>query len=136
LLELKLCLFSSYLKIRERTEKFYPQNTKAILFTKLMEPYKGVYETHFSKAMSLLNQNPKNLIPLEAWQKLLCFSKEHIGFRDSNNKEILDFTKRLIASYGAEGIIFDYLSKTIDYSNCIWLNFEETEKNDYHYQLP
>lgn len=113
-------------KIKEILRKDYKNiETQTFLFTVLMKRYQKEYKNAMAEILKILNSGNPDLIKPEIWKKQLEYIKKHLGFKDYQRKEMMDFTKRTIATYGAEGVVFDLLSKTRRFSNCVWLNIEE-----------
>ncbi len=115
-------------EINRIIRKEYRIKPKVYLFSKLMGKYKQEYDNAFNDILRILNSNISQLIPVKIWEEQLRYIKNHIGFEESQQGEIVNFSKRAIATYGAEGIVFDLLSKTESFSNCIWLNIEEVSE--------
>ena len=65
------------------------------------------------------------LLPEKIVSKQFQRTREHIGLQDP--EKIKEFSIRTIATYAAEGMVFSELSETTEYSNCVWLNIEETD---------
>lgn len=120
-IEEKLSEFKT--KIREQT-KNYPKPVKIVLFSELIKPLQRQYENSFKKALKLLGAN--KLIPQSIWNQQLNRTQRHIGLK--KQERIMEFSKRTVASYAAEGIVFELLSKTERFPNCIWLNTAEADK--------
>ncbi|MDO8482805.1 MAG: hypothetical protein Q7S86_03235 [bacterium] len=104
----------------------YPVKTEAVLFTDLIRQFVGVYEKIYKKSYRLLNVEPTSLLPLAIFREQLTRTEKHIGIK--NGKWVRDFSIRTIATYAAEGVVFEKLSKTVGFSNCIWLNNHEIDK--------
>lgn len=102
--------------------------TKAYLFTTLLKEYRKEYENAFVEALKILDSDVSRLINLVTWNQQKRYIKGHLGFKEDQQKKIIDITKKTIATYGAEGAIFDLLSKTEGFSNCTWINIEEANK--------
>ena len=121
----------TFLQFQEKIKKAtgsYPVKSKVYLFTDLMGGYQKNYKSSFKKASRALESNISGLVPEKIWQEQLKYIKEHIGFEPFQKKQIEEFSKRTIATYAAEGTIFDLLSRTDYFSNCVWLNIEEVAK--------
>jgi len=74
--------------------------------------------------LKLLGAN--KLIPQSIWNQQLNRTQRHIGLK--RQERIIEFSKRTVASYAAEGIVFELLSKTERFPNCIWLNTAEADR--------
>ncbi|MBI2514884.1 hypothetical protein HYV91_01695 [Candidatus Wolfebacteria bacterium] len=111
-------------KIKEITDKAYSVKPKVYLFTKLMSGFRSDYDTVFNESLKLLAK-PADLIRQKTWNEEINYLRRHIGFRNNQKDELVNFARRTIATYAAEGITFDLLSRTEYFSNCVWLNIEE-----------
>lgn len=109
--------------ILKRDYKFI--ETESVMFTDLIKKYRNEYENAMLDALNDLCSDKTGLIKSIIWQNQLKYIKRHLGFKDYQRKEMINFTKKTIATYGAEGVVFDLLSKTKRFSNCVWLNIEE-----------
>lgn len=103
--------------------KSYPVPVQVFAFTKIIKPFQNIYKNTYKKTLFLLKNNRNKIIDNLTYNRQLIRTKRHIGLKDK--KEIEVFTDRTIATYSAEGIVFDKLSNTNYFSNCIWLNIEE-----------
>lgn len=146
---------NTLLEFKRKIEKILRKDyrfieTKAFLFTILTKKYQKEYRNAVMEILKILlfrnsyseiikdhevedrarmsNLSAPDLIKPEIWRKELGYIKKHLGFKDYQRKEMIDFTKRTIATYGAEGMVFDLLSKTKRFSNCAWLNIEEPSR--------
>lgn len=122
---------NSFLEFKNRINQMLEKDyriirTKVYLFTELIAKYKKQYQHAFNQALKILNANKLNLISEKTWQEQLERIKSHIGLNDKT--QIENFAKRIIASYAAEGIIFDLLSKGNILLNCVWLNTKEIDQ--------
>lgn len=106
----------------QKAARSYPVPVKVILFSDLIKNFQTEYDSAFSKAFRLLKK--EKLISNKILQAQIRRTKKHVGLR----QRILEFSQRTIATYAAEGIVFDLLSKTKNFPNCVWLNFEEADK--------
>lgn len=128
---------NKFLELKEKIKKEFRKNdaiqknvclSDVYLFTDLINRYRKKYEETLNNSLRILESSPANLISKKTWEELLKFIEKYMGFQRSQQKEILDFTKRYVATYATEGIIMELLSKTDKLSNCVWLNFAETEQ--------
>jgi len=106
----------------------YPVKTEVFLFWKLLKKYnlESIYIEAFNFAYNKLKSNNQKLIYKSIIKKQIKRTKNHIGIDNPEwSKEI---SLRTIASYGAEGIVFNDLSKNKELKNCIWMNIEEVDK--------
>lgn len=127
--KIKKIFFRFKRKIEIMLKKDYSiAETKAYLFTTLIKEYQKEYEGTFSEALKILDSDVSKLIKLKTWNQQLQYIKRHLGFKEYQQREIIDFTKRTIATYAAEGIMFNLLAKTKKFSNCVWLNIEEVDQ--------
>lgn len=100
----------------------YPAPVEIYFFTELMSDYVELYKKSFNQAYGLLKSG-RNLVLKQALQQQIERTREHIGIEDPIQAK--EFSIRTIATYAAEGVVFDMLSQTKNFSNCIWLNIEE-----------
>lgn len=121
-------------KIREFRDRIndlligqYPADSTAILFTDLIKDVRSRYETYYNEAITILSTNPAKIISSQVLEQQLRRMHEHVGFSENKSNELSQFAKKVAASYGAEGMIFDLLNKS-RLPNSIWLNFEEQEE--------
>ncbi|MFA6918979.1 MAG: hypothetical protein WC244_02590 [Patescibacteria group bacterium] len=122
-------------KIKNKFEEFknliiqevrkYPLPVEVCLFTELMKPYRSDYDKYFNYALDILKRNPEVLLDSKIINEQIIRTRKHIGI---NENDANDFALRTIASYGAEGMIFDLLSQTGKFSNCVWFNIEEVDE--------
>lgn len=112
-------------RIDEITERDYPLKVNSCFFSELICPIQDLYENWVQQALRQLKANPEKLISQSIWDKELKYLKEHMGFDSSQKDELLDFARKVVATYCSEGMIFDRLSQTEEFSSCIWLNIEE-----------
>lgn len=115
--------FKQFKKMIEKETKNYPVRVKTVLFSGVINKNKK-YDQSFKEALGFLEK--KRLLSKETLQKQIKRTKEHVGITDT--KEAETFAKRTIATYAAEGVAFDWLSKSKKFSNPIWLNFAEANK--------
>lgn len=115
-------------RIRKIMEAGYPQADRVYLFSELMKPLRKEYEKSFRISLEIQKDNWENLVTRRIWQEQLARTKDHIGINRPEDKDFLiDFSRRVVATYGAEGIVFDLLSRTRNFSNPVWLNIEEVD---------
>jgi hypothetical protein len=108
-------------KIKNRLEKkYFAYNAEVFLFTEMMKEFKVVYE----RSMDEFYKNKNRLISKTTWREQVMRTMKHVGLE---KKKSIEFSKRVIATYAAEGIVFDTLSKEDYFSNCVWLNIEEID---------
>lgn len=129
---------NKFLELKEKVKKEFRKNDAiqknvclfdVYLFTDLlMNRYRKEYEKVLNDSLRILESSPTNLISKKTLKELLKFIEEYMGFQKSQQKDMLDFTRRYVATYAAEGTIMELLSKTKKFSNCAWLNFAETEQ--------
>ena len=124
---------SGSLKIKAKFKEFkkriknevptYPVKTEVILLTDLIKKSNINYSKYFDEAMKLLKSG--ELVSEGIVDGQITRTNKHVGLF---GKRARQFAIRTIASYATEGMLFNQLSKTKYFGNCIWLNFEETEK--------
>lgn len=114
-------LFKSLIK---KVTQNYPIQCDVVLFSDLIKSYQEDYNDAFDEAIEKLSLN--KLIDETTFNSQILRTKQHIGIVDDEFATI--FSKRTIATYAAEGIIFDLLSRTNYFSNCVWLNLYESNK--------
>lgn len=119
----------SFNQFKEQIDKIikecYNKEIKTYFFTDLIKHTKKEYDFHVNEALNILKQNRKKIISDKIWKEELDYLGEHMGFNKSQKNEQIQFAEKVIATYCSEGMIFDKLSKTNDFSNCVWLNIEE-----------
>jgi len=59
---------------------------------------------------------------LDAWKDCMI---NHIGMTKKDKIEQLNVMKRVIASYAAEGMVFEILNRSKILPNPVWVNWEE-----------
>jgi len=117
----------SFRRFREKIKislKKYPVRTEVYFFTDLINKYTRLYNRSFNKAYSLL-EGGQGLVSNQILRQQLKRTREHVGIQDSTYAN--EFSIRTIATYAAEGMVFNKLSQTKQFSNCIWLNIEEVD---------
>jgi len=102
--------------------KNYPTKVETYLFSELIGKYSKFYKDSFNS----IYKDSNKYINKKLLDEQIKRTKKHVGLKDSNL--VKDFSIRTIASYGAEGIVFDILSKTKNFSNCVWSNIEEIDQ--------
>jgi len=108
----------------EKAVQNYPVKCEVVLFSELIKPFQKDYDESFDIAMKMLSL--KRLVDTGTLNSQILRTKQHVGIA---NVEFADlFSKRTIATYAAEGIIFNLLSYTNYFSNCVWLNLYEFNK--------
>jgi len=118
--------FNEFENLISQQIKQYPAHTRVYLFTNLIKKYKKLYDDSFNYTLRLLQRNPEEIIPNKTLKQQFNRTKKHLGFKNQN--EIKNFSFKTIASYAAEGMILNKLSKTKNFSNCVWLNIEEVDQ--------
>ena len=105
----------------------YPASATALSFwellrgTRLTKIYKEAFKTAYLGLKSGSGGVSSEIIEAQVER-----TQDHVGITDPG--WALDFSLRTIATYGAEGIVFCYLSKFAQFSNCVWLNLEEVSE--------
>ncbi|MEA3463798.1 MAG: hypothetical protein U9R14_01865, partial [Patescibacteria group bacterium] len=118
--------FVEFKKLIIKYTNQYPADVDVYLFTDLIKNYKNIYDNFFNKTMFLLQKKSEKIISNKILQQQFKRIKNHLGFKNKN--EIKNFAIKTIASYAAEGVVFDKLAKSKNFSNCIWLNIEEADQ--------
>lgn len=117
--------FIEFKNLIEAEVKRYPVKTKTILFTTLFKPFIAMYKEIYEQSSALLNVNSNCVLSSEVLRAQLLRTEKHIGI--INKKWMRDFSVRTIATYAAEGVVFEALSRTAGFSNCVWLNNHEVD---------
>ena len=123
--KIQSALFDFKSKIKEVSEKNYIINPRIYFFSKLMLKYKKEYEKYFYEALKIFNLGTDKLVSRKIWKLEMQHLENHIGLQKMGEREKEKFAQRVIASYAAEGMVFDLLSKQRNLSNCVWLNVGE-----------
>lgn len=118
--------FVEFKKLIIKYTNQYPADVDVYLFTDLIKNYRNFYDSSFKKAMAILKEDSQQMISNKILQQQFGRTKDHLGFKNKN--KINDFVIKTIASYAVEGIVFDKLTKSKNFSNCIWLNIEEADQ--------
>lgn len=117
-------------EISERFEKLLQKKSnqlygrgriKMINFTKLQGKFKNEYEQAFAEVLV----NFRRIVPEKIktqWETRLT---SHIGLTEEQREERKNLSKRVIASYAAEGIAFDLLDKSGKLPNPVWVSLDE-----------
>ncbi|OGM63603.1 hypothetical protein A2961_04515 [Candidatus Woesebacteria bacterium RIFCSPLOWO2_01_FULL_39_21] len=110
-------------KAKELLGQFSPE---IILFTKIQKPFKKEYEMFFNLIYQSFNTVTKSSFVtqeiLDAWMDCMI---NHIGLTSKDKKERVDVLKRVIASYAAEGMLFELANRFGEMPNPVWINWEE-----------
>ena len=101
---------------KECNEKYGIDKVKVVLFTEIIKDYKEEYEKTFFNVLNSVNR----YISQQEFSEIEKYLKEHVGFK--KQKELEKFTKKVIASYIAEGTIIPKI-----FHNPVWINFDEPE---------
>jgi hypothetical protein len=118
-------IFQDFANQIKKISKNYPTKINVLLFSSLLKK-SGMtlaYKKAYKKVMNTIDKSNFNnkILKLQ-----IARTKKHMGIKN-NNYAIL-VAKRTIATYAAEGLILEKLSKTKKFPNCIWLNFSEKNK--------
>lgn len=111
------------MRIKVKT-KIYPVGVEVYRCTELLKPFAKMYDEAFQEAMLMLTARSDELVAPAVIEQQIERIGEHMGIEDRQRAE--EIARRVIATYGAEGIVFEPLSKTKALSNCIWMNLRET----------
>lgn len=104
---------------RQKAPKFY-------LYTEFQEKLKDEYEMFYNYVYKSFQNGKSKLVEKDiskAWYKCMF---NHIGYSKTDKSEREDVMKRAIASYAAEGMLFEMLKTNRTLPNPIWVNWEET----------
>lgn len=116
--------FKNLLEIK--TTKLLGENKPNFsLYSSLQKGFKKDYEMFFQFIYKSFAGNNSPFVPREiliAWTECMV---NHIGLTEEDKKERLDILKRVIASYAAEGMVFQLLSIAKIMPNPVWVNWEE-----------
>lgn len=123
-------------KVREKFQEFkerlvtatraYPVQPDVILFTELLASRQNEYDEVFEASKIILEADPSQLVPPGVFELQMQRSFEHMGMEDS--PAVREFAIRTIATYAAEGVLFEQLSRTEEFSNMVWLNNHEIDQ--------
>ncbi|MBM4401714.1 MAG: hypothetical protein FJ044_00520 [Candidatus Cloacimonetes bacterium] len=108
--------------LQGKADQIYGQGRiKVLNFTRLQGKFKTEYEGAFNEVLSNYETEvPKRL--RSQWEMRLI---SHVGLNEEQKQERRNLTKRVIASYAAEGIVFDWLDKSGVLPNPVWISFIE-----------
>lgn len=104
--------------------KDYPVAVEVVFFTELISELNQKYLIFLNQANRKLEINRlvgKKIIDLENER-----IREHVGI--VSNSFCSEFSLRTIATYAAEGVIFEFLTKTEAMSNAVWFNLYEIDE--------
>jgi len=118
--------FFEFKKLIEQAIVNYPVKVGVYLFTDLMRSYRKKYDNIYNFSKKALQTKPDKLLPRGVLKQQIERTKEHIGIM--GREQAVDFSIKTVATYAAEGIVFDDLSKTEYFSNCVWLNNHEVDQ--------
>jgi len=103
----------------------YPGAPRTEQFSDLMAPYQPLYDQSYQLALAELQADPSRLVPMAIWEAQLVRTRHHMGMADEAT--VRDFSNKTIASYAAEGLVLDALSRTPEFGQCVWLNNHEVD---------
>jgi hypothetical protein len=118
-------------KFKKELEVFSVQNVDNkfpifILFSEIQKEYKKEYDIFFNSIYQSFDRKLQS--PL-ASKEIICYWEsrvvDHVGLPRKMVTEKKDLIKRVIASYGAEGMILSLVSKDNILPNPVWVNWEE-----------
>lgn len=90
-------------------------------FTRFQEKFKTAYDRAFYGVLNNFEETvPKKL--QTQWETRLV---SHVGLSEKQRQERRALAKRAVASYAAEGIVFDLLDKSGILPNPVWISFDE-----------
>lgn len=110
-----------FLLQKKSNEMFGRNKIRVINFTRLQEGFEKEYKLAFDEAI----ENYERIVPdkiKKRWENYLVI---HVGLSKKERSYRKKLTKRVIASYAAEGIIFDLLDKAKIMPNPVLINFDE-----------
>lgn len=114
--------FAEFKELLEKKIVNYPVKTKIYLFSSFLKE-KKLNEKYNQIFNQTLNKFENNLIDHQLLKSQIKRTKDHIGM--TNESQIKDVAEKTIASYAAEGAIFETLeTNSEDY---IWLNLAEID---------
>lgn len=115
--------FKRYLESKSK-ELLGNSSPNLVLYTKFQGKFKREYEMFFDLISGSIEAGdgiaPKEL--LDYWMDRMI---NHIGLAEKDKQERLDVLKRVIASYAAEGMVFELLNNSNILPNPVWVNWEE-----------
>jgi hypothetical protein len=112
--------FQKFKKLIQKQCQKYSIEVRIVLFSDLIKNFKKDYQSAFNYALK------NNLISAKILKEQIKRTQQHIGIK--NQDEAIEFSRRTIATYAAEGIVFNKLSQTKNFSNSVWLNMDESNK--------
>lgn len=130
--EAKLRKLSAKFKslLEEKAQKLYGKDTPSVvLYTKLQARFKDEYDFFFNFVYADLNQSEPKIIPDKILSHWINRVKSHVGLPKKDQEQKIEITKRVIASYAAEGIVFELLNQLVVLPNPVWANWEEPPLN-------
>lgn len=96
-----------------------------VLYTKLQKAFEKEYETYFNFVFNSFSGIKSDLVGKsinKAWYDCMF---NHIGYSKGDKIELEEVMKRAIASYAAEGVLFEILDRAGTFPNPVWVNWEE-----------
>jgi len=117
--------YAEFKKLIQQSLKKYPISVKVCFFTDLIKKDKAKYDEIYLNSKNILKKDTQKLLAKKIIVDQIKRTRDHVGIL--GKKEAFDFAINTIATYAAEGIVFDKLSKTPKFSNCVWLNNHEVD---------
>lgn len=124
-------------KIKDLAQKFQsllilkanvllPTNSpKIVLYSSLQKNFRPEYEMFFNLVFRGFDKKESELVSnniINYWADRINY---HVGLTKKDRSEREDLLKRIIASYAAEGMLFQLFSQSGIMSNPVWVNWEE-----------
>lgn len=108
--------------LQKKADQLYGEGrVKVINFTRLQEKLKTDYDRAFYDVLN----NFEEIVPEKLqtqWEKRLI---SHVGLSEKQRREGRALAQRVIASYAAEGIVFELLDKSGILPNPVWISLDE-----------
>lgn len=108
--------------LQKKANQLYGEGKiKLLNFTRLQERFKNGYDRAFDDVLG----NFEEIVPEEIktqWETRLI---SHVGLTEKQKRERKTLAKRVIASYAAEGVVFELLDKSGVLPNPVWISLDE-----------
>lgn len=115
--------FRRYLESKSK-ELLDNNSPNLVLYTKFQGKFRSEYEMFFDLVYKSIGSEEEIVSKdlLDYWMDRMI---NHIGLTQKDKKYRLDILKRVIASYAAEGMVFELLNNLNILPNPVWVNWEE-----------